>query len=137
VGVLKAALIAGNHSEAAGYARWTLGLESAEAGSPIGRYAQVLALLSLERWPDAERAAAELAGRNDFPPAVAEALALIAAADHAGSAAALESVLVSFERRTAYLEDVPVADTVLALGRLARLRGIDIDIRASPVLPPA
>jgi len=45
-------------------------------------------------------------------------------------------VLASFEARDEYLEDLPVADTVLVLQALARERGLDVPLR-SPVLPPA
>ena len=44
---------------------------------------------------------------------------MIAAEDVVGYAEAVESVLESFEARDAYLEDVPVADTVLVLQALA------------------
>ena len=53
-------------------------------------------------------------------------LASIAAARRAGYAAAVGSVVASFETREAYLEDVPVADTALVLDLLARRRGIDV-----------
>jgi hypothetical protein len=43
-------------------------------------------------------------------------------------------VLRSFEERDAYLEDVPVADTVLALEALAERRGVAARPR-SPLLP--
>jgi len=43
-------------------------------------------------------------------------------------------VLLTFEERDRYLEDVPVADTVLTLQLLARPRGLEIP-HSSPVLP--
>ena len=52
-----------------------------EAGSPIGRYAAGLALLVVGRWPAAASVTASLQGRDDFPPAVADALAAIADGD--------------------------------------------------------
>ncbi len=45
IGVIKAALIAGNHTAASAFGVWALGLGCAEAESPIGRYAATLALL--------------------------------------------------------------------------------------------
>jgi len=45
-------------------------------------------------------------------------------------------VLDSFETREAYLEDVPVADTVLVLQELAARRGLAAELD-SPLLPPA
>ena len=44
---------------------------------------------------------------------------MIAAEDVVGYVEAVESVLESFETRDEYLEDVPVADTVLVLQALA------------------
>ena len=119
IGTIKAALIAGRDDDAAGFARWTLELGTEEAESPIGRYAATLALLTLERWADAQHMASTLRGRDDFPPAVADALALIAAGDLAGYAEAVGAVLESFETRDEYLEDAAVADTVLVLQALA------------------
>jgi hypothetical protein len=135
IGVLKAYLIGGHRDEAAESAAWTLGLGSETAESPIGRYAASLALLALERWPEAGEVAATLRGRDDFPPAVAEALGAIAANDAAGWAEAVEAVVASFETREDYLEDVPVADTALALQALARTRGLAFRLHPSPVLP--
>jgi hypothetical protein len=44
-------------------------------------------------------------------------------------------VLRSFERRDAFLEDTPVADTVLVLDALARERGLPTERLESPLLP--
>jgi hypothetical protein len=43
-------------------------------------------------------------------------------------------VLVSFEERDAYLEDIPVADTVVVLEALAGRRGLAAGL-TSPLLP--
>ena len=51
-----------------------------------------------------------------------------------GYTAAVESVLESFEAREEYLEDMPVADTVLVLQALAGRRGIEIEL-SSALLP--
>src|SRR5215210_2733718 len=97
IGALKAVLIAGREAEVEELARWTLELGAATAESPIGRYAAALALLALERWPEARHVAATLRDRDDFPPAVADALATIAAEDRVGYAEAVEDVVASFE----------------------------------------
>ena len=47
----------------------------------------------------------------------------------------VDSVVESFEARTEYLEDVPVADTALVLNLLARRRGIEAALPPSRVLP--
>ena len=131
-GAIKAELIAGRDEAAAGYAGWALELGTVEAESPIGRYAATLALLTLERWGDAAELAATLVG---FPPNVAAALAAIAGGDLAACNAAVELVLVSFETRDEFLEDVPVADTVIVLDRLAQRRGLGTSLRRSALLP--
>ncbi len=64
----------------------------------------------------------------------AAALAALAARDHEAYADAVGLVLRDFEEREAYLEDVPVADTVLVLEALAEERGLAARL-ASPLLP--
>jgi hypothetical protein len=59
---------------------------------------------------------------------------MIAAEDVVGYVESVESVLESFETRTEYLEDVPVADTVLVLQALAAKRGMAAELR-SALLP--
>jgi hypothetical protein len=135
VGALKATLLAGDDAAAEELARWTLELGTATAASPIGRYAGALALLVLGRWPEARHVAEALRERGDFPHDVADALAFVAAPDPVAYAEALDSVVESFETRSEYLEDVPVADTALVLDRLAARRGIAHELPASPVLP--
>ena len=43
-------------------------------------------------------------------------------------------MLESFENRSEYLEDIPVADTVLVLQALATRRGFAVEL-SSPLLP--
>ena len=43
--------------------------------------------------------------------------------------------MTSFETREEFLEDVPVADTALALQPLVERRGFAARLRPSPVLP--
>jgi hypothetical protein len=135
IGALKASLLGGDEPAVRDLARWTLELRTATAESPIGRYAAALALLALERWPEARHVAESLRERDDFPHDVADALAAISAADVVGYAEAVESVVASFETRADYLEDAKVADTALVLDRLARRRGIEIALPPSELLP--
>ena len=51
-----------------------------------------------------------------------------------GYTPAVEAVLESFEQRDEYLEDIPVADTVLVLQTLAARRGFAAEL-SSPLLP--
>jgi hypothetical protein len=135
VGAIKAALLAGDDAAAGEYALWALDLGADASPSPIGRYAATLALLVLERWADARHQAEWLQGRDDFPADVADGLAFVAAHDPVAYAEAVESVVVSFETRADFLEDVPVADTALVLDRLAERRGIVHALPESATLP--
>src|SRR5262245_56107429 len=137
IGAIKASLIGGHSRKAHRYARWALELGRETAESPLGRYAGALALLTLARWPDARHIAVTIQGRDDFPQDVADALWSIAANDAPGYATAVGSIVRSFETRDDYLEDVPIADTVLALQPLAERRGVAAPLSASAVLPSA
>jgi len=134
IGILKAHILAGNWEGAEGDAEWTLEQGAAESESPIGRYAGCLALLVLDRDEEARVLADGLRTRDDFPPAVGDALAMIAAEDPVGYLEAVEAVLESFETRDEYLEDLPVADTVLVLQALAKRRGMAAEL-SSQLLP--
>ena len=70
----------------------------------------------------------------DFLTSVGDALAMIAAQDPIGYIEAVEAVLESFETREEYLEDIPVADTVLVLQALAARRGMAAELN-SELLP--
>src|SRR4051794_40818309 len=113
IGAMKALVLAGDWAAAEDAARWALSAGADEAESPIGRYAAALAHAVLGEWGPARIAADVIRIRDDFPHDVGDALAMIAAEDVVGYAEAVESVLASFEAREDYLEDVPVADTVL------------------------
>jgi len=120
IGAMKALLLVGDDAREA--ARWALDAGAADAGSPIGRYAGTLALLVLGR--DEEAAALALTLEDDFPSDVAAALSALAAHDAGAYRDAVDSVRRSFEEREAFLEDVPVPDTALALDELAARRGL-------------
>ena len=61
-------------------------------------------------------------------------LAALAGGDSSGYESAIGDLVADFESRDEYLEDVPVADTVLALQELAAARGIAAAL-ASTLLP--
>ena len=136
IGMIKAQILAGDWSAAERDSEWTLEQGAAEAESPIGRYAGCLALLILGRDEEARVLADGLRTHADFPPAVGDALAFIAAGDPIGYVEAVESVLESFETREEYLEDLPVADTVIVLQALAARRDLAADL-SSELLPAA
>ena len=131
IGAIKALVMAGDWPAAEEAARWALELGAAEAESPIGRYAAALALLVLGRDHDAIIHADLIRTDDGFPHDVGDALAFIAADDLVGYTYAVESVLESFETRDEYLEDVPVADTVLVLQALAARRELEVELSSS------
>ena len=134
IGAIKSRILGGDWDGAAADARWALEAGAAESESPIGRYAAALALLVLGDWHGARVAADYARTHEAFPDEVADALAFIAAEDVVGYVEAVEAVLESFETRDAYLEDIPVADTVLVLQALAGRRGMAAELE-SELLP--
>jgi hypothetical protein len=134
VGMIKNRVLAGDWPGAEEEARFALEAGADEAESPIGRYAAALALLVLGRDEEARVHADAIRVRDDFPAPVGDALATLAAEDPLGYVEAVEAVLDSFESRDEYLEDIPVADTVIVLQALAAPRGMAAEL-ASPLLP--
>jgi hypothetical protein len=135
IGILKARILSGDWEGAERDATWTLEQRADEAVSPIGRYASALAHAVLQEWDALRLAADALRIHDGFPHDVADALAFVAAPDPVAYAEAVESVLDSFETRTEYLEDLPVADTVLVLQGLAERRGLAPAELDSELLP--
>ena len=134
IATIKARLLAGDWAGAEKAARWALAEGAAEAESPIGRYAGTLAALTLGEVERARTLADSIRTRDDFPRDVGDALAMLAADDVVGYAEQVEAVLESFESREEYLEDMPVADTVLVLQKLAARRGMAAEL-SSQLLP--
>jgi len=134
IGAIKARILAGDWDGAAGDARWALDAGAAEAESPIGRYAAALALAVLGEWGEMRLQADYARTHEAFPHEVGDALAFIAAEDVVGYIEAVEEVLESFETRDEYLEDIPVADTVLVLQALAARREMAAELE-SALLP--
>lgn len=134
IGAIKARILAGDWAGAEEAARWALDEGAGETESPIGRYAAALACLVLGDDEEARVHADTVRGRDDFPGDVSDALAFVAVEDPVAYTEAVESVLESFETREEYLEDVPVADTVIVLQALAERRGIAAEL-SSPLLP--
>lgn len=136
IGAVKARVLAGDWAGAETDARWALDQRPDESGSPIGRYAAALASLVVGEDERATELAAGLARESEetFPRPVAEALAGLASRDAECYASGLAEILTSFETREEYLEDIPVADTVLVLEAIAERRGIPVRPR-SALLP--
>src|SRR5262249_5124437 len=102
--------------------------------SPIGRYAGALADLVLGDDSAASALVPTLDGATAIPPAVRRSLAALASHDRSAYEAAIRDLIADFESREEFLEDMPVADTVLAFQALAAERGLDVRL-ASPLLP--
>ena len=130
IGMLKAAVIAGDAAEAAAYAREAV----PEADSPPSAY--VRAVVALVEGDD-DSAAGFVAGMREGSPAfgrAADAIAALAARDADAYASAVRSIVSDFEGREEHLTGVPVADTALMLERLAEPRGLAAH-PASALLP--
>jgi hypothetical protein len=95
-----------------------------------------LALLVLSRDEQARSVAHELETTDGFPKATAGALAAIAAGDRQRYGAKIRQVLTTFKKRTRFLEDIPVADTVLVLQSLAATRGITLGLVSARLPSP-
>jgi hypothetical protein len=134
IGAMKARLLAGDRAGAVEDASWTLEAGAATSASPIGLYAAALAYLVRAEDEEARTLAATLRDRGDFPRAVADGLHAIAAGDLGSYEPAVRAVLADSESRDTFLEDVPVADTVLVLQELAARRGLAVSL-SSPLLP--
>ncbi|HEV3000831.1 MAG TPA: hypothetical protein VGW75_08855 [Solirubrobacteraceae bacterium] len=120
VGMVKAAVLAGEATTAARFVRSAVG----EAGTPTAAYA--LALAALVEGDDEVAARAAEAMRDGPEPfgRTADAVAALAARDVSAYARAVEAIVRDFEGRERYVTGVPIADTALVLERLAAARRI-------------
>src|SRR5262245_57065551 len=119
IGAMKSRLLADDVGGARADALWALEAGATDSESPIGRYAGALAHLVLRDDDAAVALASTLAGADSIPPAVTASLDALARTDALAYESAVTDLLADFESREQYLEDVPVADTVLALQQLA------------------
>jgi len=135
IAILKARILAADWGGAERDAAWTLEQGAGSAESASGRYAAALAHAIRGEWMELRIHADALRNDVSFPHDVADALAFIASPDPVAYVESVESVLESFETRDAYLEDLPVADTVLVLEALAERRGLTPTELESDLLP--
>lgn len=131
VGMLKAAVLAGEGETAARYVHSTLG---DQPDSPTAAYAVAIAALIHEDDGLAVRAAEGMRGGSDAFDRTAGAVAALAARDLDAYVPALEAIVADFAAREEHLTGVPIADTGVMLERLAAERGMDSGVR-SPLLP--
>jgi hypothetical protein len=134
IGAMKSRLIAGDLAGAREDAQWALEAGAAGSESPIGRYAAALAQLVVDEDGEAAALAETLRGAEAIPPAVTDSLLALAARDAQAYEGAIRALVADFEARDEFLEDIPVADTVLALQALAAERWIVLELE-SELLP--
>ncbi len=133
IGMLKAAIIAGEGREAASFVRAAIG---EHADSAPAHYALASAALALQEDSAALEEAAGMSGGSPAFRRAAEAICALAERDRAGYVAALEAILADFASREEHLTGVRIADTALMLEMLAEERGIAARL-SSPLLPAA
>jgi hypothetical protein len=131
IGAMKSRLVAGDMEGARDDARWALEAGAAESESPIGRYTAALAYLVRGDDEAAAGLSTTLRGVDGFPLAVTDTVAALSAGDASDYEAAIGALVDDFEAREEFLEDTPVADTVLALQTLAARRGLVVSLRSS------
>ena len=131
IGMLKAAVIAGDATGAAAYARTQL---PAAPESPASSYA--LAIAALVDGDDAMARTASAGMRAGSPPfgRSADAIDALLDGDETRYAGAIDAIVADFEGREEHLTGVPIADTALMLERLAAARGMACGAR-SALLP--
>jgi hypothetical protein len=116
IGMLKAAVLAGDAADAAAYARVAV---PDDAHSPPARYAVAIAALVEGDREGAVAAAAGMRAGSEAFNRTAAAIEAIAAGDGEAYAEAVRAIVADFESRDEHLTGVPIADTALMLERLA------------------
>ncbi len=132
VGMLKAAVLAGDASASARYAREALG---GGCGSAVSCYALALAALVEGDDDAAADAAGGMRGETGAFARTADAIEALARGDADAYRAALGAIVADFESRDDFLTGVAIADTAAVLERLAAARGLAVGID-SELLPP-
>ncbi|MEA2197852.1 MAG: hypothetical protein QOJ25_1903 [Solirubrobacteraceae bacterium] len=131
IGMLKAAVIAGDASAAAAYARTQIPDPPESAPSSYA-----LAIAALVEGDEGTARAASAGMRSGSPPFLraADAIDGLLDRDTVRYAAAIRAIVADFEGREEYLTGVPIADTALMFERLAVARGMAC-APESPLLP--
>ncbi len=130
VGMIKAAVLAGEATTAARFVRSAIG----DPGSPTSAYALGIAALVEGDDELAARAAEAMRAGSDAFARTADAVAALAAGDASAYATAVEAIVADFAARENHLTGVPIADTALMLERLAAPRRLAARPR-SPLMP--
>ena len=134
VGLLKAAVLAGQAESAAAEVRAERDGDADADGSPVASYVRAVAAVILED-DDAVPALAErMEPRGEAFERTAAALRALAARDAEAYATALTAIEADFAGRTDHLTGVPIADTAVMLELLAAERGMAVK-PSSPLVP--
>ncbi|MGH2919016.1 MAG: hypothetical protein ACRDLS_10535, partial [Solirubrobacteraceae bacterium] len=124
VGLLKAAVLAGEAAPAADEVRHELEGDPDAGGSPVASYVLAVAAL-VAHDDDAVGPLAEIMeARGNAFERTAAALRALAGGDGVAYAAAVTAIEADFASRDEHLTGVPIADTAVMLERLADARGI-------------
>src|SRR4051794_36380822 len=133
VGMIKAAVLAGDGEPEAAYVVAQIGDDDARASAPAAYARAVAALIDGDDEAAATWAGAMRAGGGAFDRTGA-ALQAIARADADAYAEALDAIVADFAARTDHLTGVRIADTAVLLERLAQSRGL-ATTPDSPLVP--
>lgn len=135
VGMLKAIVLSGEQpGSAATYVRDALADDPDAGGSPTASYALALAALIAGDDRAANEHSKAMQGASDAFDRTAAAIQALAERDRDAYATAVGQIVRDFEQRSAHLTGVAIADTALALERLAASRGLAAGVQ-SEVLP--
>jgi len=136
VGLLKAAVIAGQGASAADEVRAALDGDPDAGGSPVASY--VLAVAALIAHDDAAVVplAEIMEPRGGAFERTATALRALAAGDGDGYAAAVAAIEADFGARDEHLTGVAIADTAIMLELIARERGLAAELESPLVAMP-
>jgi hypothetical protein len=134
VGLLKAAVLAGQGRAAATEIRAELDGDEDADGSPVASYVLAVAAVILDDGDEAAVRATRMEPRGEAFERTAGALRALAARDAEAYAAALAAIEADFAARTDHLTGVAIADTAVMLELLADERGMAVR-PSSPLVP--
>jgi hypothetical protein len=135
VGMLKAAILAGDAGDASEAADYVRGEIPGDGDSPASSYAVALAALIQGDDANALRSARAMQEGGEAFERTAAAIQALAEGDGERYGRALEAVVADFDSRDDFLTGVAIADTAAALQRLAAQRGLAAQLD-SELLPP-
>jgi hypothetical protein len=133
VGMVKAAVLAGDIDEFVPYVRSQIGDEEAE-GSPPAAYARAIVALAAGDDDEAAHWAGVMRAAGDAFERAGAAVVALARADGSAYAEAHRAIVADFAARADHLTGVRIADTAAMLDVLAQPRGLPSTMD-SPLLP--